>query len=276
MIDRGAGHPVVLIPGIQGRWEWMRPALEELARHCRIITGSLPGEPHAPRGPSPGGGFDRFLDYVDGLLDGAGLQSATVVGVSYGGLIALRYAARRKERVRALILVSSLGFHWQPDRRTRRYMRWPTLSGPLFFAGAIRRTWPELVRTFPEPKDRLSFCLRMASIVLRAPAVPRRMAERAALAARERFEADCRQVTSPTLVVAGEPDLDRVVADATLEYVAAIRGARSRVLERTGHLGIVSAPERFAAIVTEFVNRHEDVASGDASHGRRQDAAHAG
>ena len=45
MIDRGSGTPVVLVPGIQGRWEWMRPAVDALAARCRVLTFSLCDEP---------------------------------------------------------------------------------------------------------------------------------------------------------------------------------------------------------------------------------------
>ena len=40
VIDRGAGTPLVLIPGIQGRWEWMAPAVDALAARTRVLTGS--------------------------------------------------------------------------------------------------------------------------------------------------------------------------------------------------------------------------------------------
>jgi hypothetical protein len=45
IIDRGGGTPVVVIPGIQGRWEWMKPAIDALAQRCRVITFSLADEP---------------------------------------------------------------------------------------------------------------------------------------------------------------------------------------------------------------------------------------
>ena len=32
IVDRGSGVPVVVIPGIQGRWEWMKPGVDALAR----------------------------------------------------------------------------------------------------------------------------------------------------------------------------------------------------------------------------------------------------
>jgi hypothetical protein len=47
VVDRGNGVPVVLVPGIQGRWEWMAPAVDALASRCRVITFSLADEPSA-------------------------------------------------------------------------------------------------------------------------------------------------------------------------------------------------------------------------------------
>ena len=44
MMDEGTGPPVIVIPGIQGRWEWMRPALRALVPTCRTISYSLAGD----------------------------------------------------------------------------------------------------------------------------------------------------------------------------------------------------------------------------------------
>ena len=38
IVDRGRGLPVVLIPGVQGRWEYLRPAVDALAGICRVLT----------------------------------------------------------------------------------------------------------------------------------------------------------------------------------------------------------------------------------------------
>ena len=65
---------------------------------------------------------------------------------------------------------------------------------------------------------------------------------------------DCRRVAAPTLVVTGEAGLDRVVpVESTATYLQFIAGARSFVLERTGHFGTITRPELFADIVYEFV-----------------------
>jgi pimeloyl-ACP methyl ester carboxylesterase len=243
--------PLVLIPGIQGRWEWMQPAIDELAKEWRVIPCSLPGEPGALSHVS--GGFDSFVEYIDGVLDAAAVERAVICGVSFGGLIALRYAARRPKRTEALILVSTPGPRWKLKPNLVRYMKWPTLSSPLFFAGAFGRFWPELRVTYPDVRQRVRFCTAAMSRVLAAPAVPSRMSRRAQLARHERFESDCARVTVPTLVVTGERDLDRVVKyDETMAYVSLIDGARFQLLEHTGHLGIISSPDRFASIVSRF------------------------
>jgi len=39
MVDVGSGPAIVLIPGIQGRWEWMRPSIRALAGKWRVLTG---------------------------------------------------------------------------------------------------------------------------------------------------------------------------------------------------------------------------------------------
>jgi pimeloyl-ACP methyl ester carboxylesterase len=255
MIDVGSGPPIVVVPGIQGRWEWLEPAVDVLSTRWRVITSSLPGEPGSDANICATEGFDAFIPYVDRLLDAAGVPSAVICGVSFGGLIAVRYAARRPERVSALILVSALGPRWQPERQQLRYMRWPTLSSPIFAARALRRFWPELRTTYPDARQRLGFCAKVVSRLVRAPAAPSRMGMRARMAAAETFDRDCARVTAPTLVVAGERELDKVVGhDETLSYLTAIEGARFQLLEKTGHLGTISAPERFAAIVSRFLN----------------------
>ena len=253
MIDVGAGTPLALIPGIQGRWEWMEPSVEALAREYRVITASLPGEPGTPMPFGANADFDVFVRHLDAVLDASGVSSAIMCGVSFGGLIALRYAARRSNRVRGLILVSTPGPDWRLNPYQRRYAQWPILTSPLFAAGAMRRGWHEVRAMYPTPRARLHACVRAGWRVAKAPAMPRRMSLRARLAERQNFEDDCARVNVPTLVVTGERELDRVVpCDDTLRYLDLIAGASFQRFERTGHLGTVLAPERFAAIVSRF------------------------
>ena len=76
MIDRGSGTPVVLMPGIQGRWEWMAPAVDALADRFRVVTFSLCDEPTSGFRFEPGRGIENYLQQVDEALDRAGLDAA--------------------------------------------------------------------------------------------------------------------------------------------------------------------------------------------------------
>jgi pimeloyl-ACP methyl ester carboxylesterase len=255
MIVLGSGPPLVLIPGIQGRWEWMRPAVEALAPSFTVATYSLVGEPGTGERLHAGVPFDRHLQQVDEVLGRNGWGDAVVCGVSYGGLVAVRYAAVRPEHVRALVLVSAPGPRWRPAPRVRRYLASPWASVPAFLAGAPLRLWPEIRAAAPTATGALVSAARHLVNVALAPAWPSRMAGRIRCLDGHDFARDAASVRAPTLVITGEPQLDQVVpVDGTLEYAAAIPGASTRMLARTGHLGLVTRSGEFAGLISDFVN----------------------
>ena len=254
MFDKGSGVPIVVIPGLQGRWEWMRPAVEALARHHRVITFSLCDERTSPFPCDPGRAFENYIAQVDLALDRAGVERAVIAGVSYGGLIATEFAARRSERVMALVLASALHASWEPDPRQRRYLEAPLLMSPMFVATAPGRMRPELRASLPSMTERIRFTAEHGARVLLAPTSPARMARRIAWAKTHHF-ADSRQVKAPALVVTGEPGLDRVVpVDVSRRYLDDLEKAEHVVLTRTGHIGLVTRPEAFAGVLERFVN----------------------
>ncbi|MBW8896248.1 MAG: alpha/beta fold hydrolase, partial [Acidobacteria bacterium] len=96
---------LIVIPGVQGRWEWMKPALDELAKRCRAVSYTLCGDLGSEMTFDRTLGFDNFIRQLDRVFDRSGIERAALCGVSYGGFIALRYAALRPERVASLVLV---------------------------------------------------------------------------------------------------------------------------------------------------------------------------
>jgi pimeloyl-ACP methyl ester carboxylesterase len=253
IIDRGTGAPIVMIPGIQGRWEYMRPAIDALAESFRVITFPLCGERGSRGSPNPARGLDDFVDQIDAVLDDRHLARATICGVSFGGLIALRFAAQRPDRTSALLLVSPPGPSFRLRRRHRIYTRLPRILGPVFLAEMPRRVRPEIALAIPDRPERRRFVWRQIATFARAPLSLPRIAARARLIGVHDQPADCARILAPTLVVTGEPSLDHVVsADGTSEYLALIRHACAVRLEQTGHLGYITHPREFAAVVREF------------------------
>jgi pimeloyl-ACP methyl ester carboxylesterase len=256
MIDIGKGPPLVLVPGIQARWEWMRPAVKALSQHFRVLTFTLAGEPTSGQHFDTRLGFDNFVVQLDRVFEDAGIESAVVCGVSYGGLIAFHYAALRSRRVKALVLASALAPGFAPDERFAFYERAPRLLLPVFGVAAARRARLELREALPGLRERVRFSIGHGVRVLSAPVSPRLMIERIRLLSTTDFEADVSRVTAPTLVVTGDSGLDRVVpVEHTREYLRLLPWAEAATLDRTGHLGTVTRPVAFARLVDDFVGR---------------------
>ena len=244
----------MLIPGLQGRWEWMRPAVAALAKHHRVVSFSLCDERTSPFPCDPAKAFANYVTQVGTAMDRAGLTQAAIVGVSYGGLIAAEFAARHPARVSALVLASALHSGWQPNDQQQRYLSAPRLMSPVFAATAPARMHPEVVAAIPRMGARLRFMAGQGARIAMAPASPTRMARRVAWASAHAF-ADPRRITARALVMTGEANLDRVVPVRVSEqYMAELQLVERVVLERTGHIGLVTRPERFAEILGRFVD----------------------
>jgi len=254
MIDRGTGIPIVVIPGVQGRWEWMRPAIDALAQKHRVITFSLCDERTSPFPCDLNLAFENYITQVDTALDRAGIERAVIAGVSFGGLIATEFAARRPDRTSALVLASALHASFELDPLQQRYLESPLLMSPLFAARAPGRMLSELSVTFPTIMQRLRFTAANSMRVAMAPSSPSRMARRVAWARKHQF-ADPRSVKAPALIVTGEPGLDRIVpVDLSRRYLKDLEGAEHVVLKRTGHIGMVTRPDAFAGVLERFVD----------------------
>ncbi len=258
MIDRGEGPPLVLVPGIQGRWEWMEPAVNALARRFRVLTSSLPGEPGSEVAGGGHTGFDAQALVVDRLIERAGVGHAVVLGVSFGGLVAAYAAATRPGRVTALVLASTPGPDWRADARIRRYMTAPRLMAPVFVAGAPMRLGPEIRAAHEGTGARIRFAWNQARRVVKAPLRPSLAGARLRLMAGADMAGWCPRISAPTLVITGEPHLDHVVpVSGSRKLAEVIHGARLVELPRTGHLGCVTRPDPFAGLVWEFVSSLE-------------------
>lgn len=253
IIERGQGTPIVVVPGVQGRWEWMAPTMDALAAHGRAITYSLCDEPSSGFAWTEGRGFENYLAQLDDVLAATGARRPVLVGVSYGGLVAAEFAARHPERVAGVVIASAPPPTWTPDRRVRRYLVAPRLLAPMFWIGAPLRAYPELKAAIPRVGDRLRFAITQGFRVVAAPPAAGRMARRLQWLQEAAFAVD-RPVPVPALVVTGEAALERVVPPGqTAEYLAWLPQARAVTMFQTGHAGTITKSREFAALVGEFV-----------------------
>ncbi len=255
MIDCGNGIPIVLIPGLQGRWEWMRPAVTALAKHNRVLSFSLCDERTSPFPCDPAKAFENYISQVEMALDRARIDRAVIAGVSYGGLIATEFAARNPDRVSGLVLANALHASWQPNSAATAL---PGFADPVGADVPCRRGCTRAGGAARRPADALPIGCALPWSRARGSCWRRARPRKWRGASRGRGRIDLRMrngVQTPTLILTGEPDLDKVVpVDVTRRYLNDFAGAEHVVLERTGHNGLVTRPDAFAGVLERFVN----------------------
>jgi len=246
IIERGQGRPIVVVPGIQGRYEWGLPTVDALAPLGHVVTFSLADEPTSGFAWSESAGFENYLTQLDDVIRAAGGERPVLVGISYGGLIAAEYAARHPGALSALVVASAPPPTWRVPPRAQRYLKAPRLMAPLFWIGAPLRVYPELKAALPASRERWRFALDHGRRIVGAPASSARMVRRLRWLESAHFSPH-RLIDVPALIVTGEPDLERVVPPAdTLTYRTWLPGARVVTLAATGHNGCVTKAGEFA------------------------------
>ena len=104
-IEQGQGDPVVLVHGTLGDYRSWQLQMDAFAERYRTIAYSRRYHyPNECRGDESDYSAALHADDLAAFITGLELESAHVVGTSYGAYTALLLAARHPERVRALVL----------------------------------------------------------------------------------------------------------------------------------------------------------------------------
>ncbi|MDE0834691.1 MAG: alpha/beta hydrolase, partial [Acidimicrobiales bacterium] len=107
---------LVLLHGIGSSGDAFGAQFPAFADRWHLLAPDAPGYGESDD-PSAAPGIDGFADAVARLLDDTGIDRAVVLGVSWGGVIATRFALRHPNRLRALVLSdTSRGSGFDPER----------------------------------------------------------------------------------------------------------------------------------------------------------------
>lgn len=243
----GNGPPLVLLHGILADSRVWRRQLDALASDFTVVAWDAPGCGRSSD-PPEAFGLPEYADCLAAFIDTLALGRPHVLGLSWGGGLALQLYARRPELPRTLILAAS-------------YAGW---------AGSLA---PEVVA------ERLEACLREAALPpdqfvpgwipgLLTDRAPKELAEEVVtimsefhpmgyrVMARAFAEADLRHVLPsirvPTLLLYGDID-KRSSLHVGEKLHASVPRSRLVALAGVGHLSNVETPERFNAEVGNFL-----------------------
>jgi len=195
--------------------------------------------------------MDTLADDAVALIESLRLPPVHLVGMSMGGFVAMRVAARRPELVRSLVLVDTSAGP-EPAENIPRYRRlewvarwfgtWPVAGRvEAIMHGASARRDPARAADLRAWRERL----------IRADAVVMNRAVEGVLT-RESAVALLPRIRCPTLVMVGEEDVATVPARSE-ELAAGIAGARLVRIPRAGHMSPIDAPEAVTAELGTFL-----------------------
>jgi len=257
----GEGPPLVLLHGAGDNsldWRWVIP---DLAITHRVYALDLPGSPDSAR-PAADYSPAFFEQFAAGFLDALGIERATLVGNSLGGLVALRLALYEPARVAALVLVDSagLGRAVNPAFISVNVPGLAEAAMPFWrtSVGAYQRAWGRTALLFAHPpgsvpREWLTEQCRLAQspgyleahmTALRALVSP--------LGQREVLVDRLPSLKIPTLVVWGERDRVFPVSHAK-EAAVRLREGSLALIPNCGHMPHVECPDRFLAALDEFL-----------------------
>lgn len=240
--EAGERGPVLLcLHGIGSSSASFAPQLAELSAYARVVAWDAPGYARSPD-PEVPLTLDDFADTAARLIRQRG-GSAHVLGVSWGGVIALRLAARHPDLVASVIVAdSSPGSGTDGTRAAGMRARAAELAelGPRAFAEA---RGPGLVSS-GAPAGLVRRIVDTMAASVRLPGY--------GYAAESMASADLRAelpaIAAPSLVLCG--DQDRVTG---VEAGQAIAGALHKtafvIVKDAGHLANQEQPARFNAWV---------------------------
>jgi pimeloyl-ACP methyl ester carboxylesterase len=236
---------VVLIPGLAGGIELMGAVSRLLSKHFRVISYQLRGEDDcfALRRRF---GLRDLVDDLAEFIEWHCLESPAILGMSFGGVLALEFAARFPHKLSALA-VQGVGARFEP--------------------GLIQRIAGVVLSKYPLPPDN-PFVNQFFNLVFGSRQEPGPLFEfvtrqcwqtdQGVISHRfrlvEKFDIGSRlaRIAVPTLVLAGERDL--LVSKRSLRDLTSGIGNASLVeLAGAGHLAAVTHPRRIEEEVRRFL-----------------------
>lgn len=240
----GRGWPVLILHG----WGTDSSLYYPLARRLadvgfQVVVPDLPGFGRT-EGPleDESWGISDYADFVSRFAAQAGIDSATLVGHSFGGRIAIVLGALEAPWISEMVLVAAAGI--RPPRNLQFHLRRLTATGTRRSLGWL----PQRARQYVLQLlyNRVGMTDYARSGQLRSTFVR---------VVNEDLTQRLSEIKAPVLLIWGRND-EEVPIGAGVRMGQLLRDSRLEVLE-AGHYPFVEAPQAFVDIVEEFVGARD-------------------
>ncbi|MBA3395514.1 MAG: alpha/beta fold hydrolase [Deltaproteobacteria bacterium] len=250
--DSGAGstgETIVFSHGLLWGTELFAPQIEALRGRYRCVAWDHRGQGRSAADHRDHIGIELVWQDAVALLEALGLTKVHFCGLSMGGFVGMRMAARRPDLVRSLILIETSSDP-EPIENVSRYRllaRVVKLLGPRVVRGRVAPIM--LGKTILTERSRHADVERFLTIM-----TSRRDIWRAVHGVIDRagIHDELARVTLPTVILVGDEDLATPRSRAE-KIAGAIAGAQVVVIPRAGHSSTVEEPAAVIAAMESFL-----------------------
>ena len=239
------GAPVVVLSNSMGAdlrmWDG---TVETLERHFRVVRYDTRGHGQSPSVPGPYS-MDDLADDVVALLDTLGVETAHLVGLSLGGMMGMRLAARDPARIDRLVLLCTGAFLEVGPAYTERAAQVRAQGTGSVAEGVVSRWFtPDHLEQHPDVREHhVAMCA--------ATSAEGYAGSCEAIAAMD-LRPDLSEIKAPTLAIAGEDD-PATPPSYLREIAEGVPDGRLVVVPDAAHLAAATASGCCAAAILEHL-----------------------
>jgi pimeloyl-ACP methyl ester carboxylesterase len=248
----GDGYPLVLAHGFTSSLDMWGDQIPAFAEKYRVVVYDIRGH-GASEAPCDPTSYDLWTCVEDqrALMDHLGIAEAYVGGLSMGGMIAMRFALKYPQRVRALLLCDTGPGLQGPHRHwfDALYGNASNLVRTEGVGAWLKRMWPVLAQVFP-PQGQLPAGVRRHLEGLERMSADGFLGGAQALRDQDNVLERLSEIRVPTLIIVGEHDLLLGDSRAMQQRIAENRFA---LIRNSLHGTAVWQPEAFTTAVRDFL-----------------------
>lgn len=251
----GKGKTLIILNGIMMSTASWKAFVDDFSANNKVVLVDFFDQGQSARMNEP---YDQGLQVqlVEKLVEILGDEKVAIMGISYGGEIAIQYAIAHPEKVRSLILANTagrtspwlkkIGDGWNEVAKTGSGFAYYLTTIPVIYSTAFfenRAEWMNGRETYlTEYFSRQD--VREALIRLTDSSVNYNVVERLG------------EITCPTLIISGSEDALVPVTEQQLLHQK-IKGSVYVTINGVGHASMYENPTTFAALVLGFANLND-------------------
>ena len=240
----GQGPTLLWLHGLRGV-DPADPVLAALQKHHRVVAPVAPGFNDLDELSRIDNIHELALDYDD-LIDSLGLQDFSMVGHSFGAMIAAEIAAHFPGRAERLVLLTPFGL-WNDGYPVADIFAVPytQMDDILWHDQAARERFAPKLQPSSDPKEAAAQMVKLAGSLTAVtkfvwPIPDRGLGRR------------LQRIACPTLLLFGAED--RVVSPRyAADFKAGLRDGRTAVVTGAGHMLPYERPEAVLGLLERFL-----------------------